>query len=251
MPSSYGNFGVFNLVYKLELTLENETPLSVSSGKDPSGGTDNPIVRLKGSPYIPGSTLKGLMRSEAERILKTIGVSVCDIMSNEELRKLKEGSEDYRPCLVCRIFGGPTIASSVTIGNALPKRWSTDTRTCVSINRITGGQHPGRLYDVEYVNPKSEFSWRVETLNLDILDLNDERSVVFNLLINKMQEIGIWIGGRKSVGHGLVRISKIDEVKRYDASMKFKDITEEYHSRLRELSTSVDEFIKLIREKER
>jgi len=68
------------------------------------GGVDNAVVRdpLSGQPYIPGSSLRGKMRSLSEKfqqkeqnwpLQKGVRIHIC--------RK----EEDYRNCDVCRIYG--------------------------------------------------------------------------------------------------------------------------------------------------
>ena len=73
------------------------------------GGIDNPIVRdpLTGWPYIPGSSLKGKMRSLSER---KRGFS----LNGNEVQKIKDvrihscqEEENYLKCDVCRVFGVP------------------------------------------------------------------------------------------------------------------------------------------------
>jgi CRISPR-associated protein Csm3 len=71
------------------------------------GGVDNVVVRnpLTNEPYIPGSSLKGKMRSLLERHTKA--------EQNRPIRKGKpkvyihecEDNEQYKTCSVCRIFG--------------------------------------------------------------------------------------------------------------------------------------------------
>jgi len=73
------------------------------------GGIDNPVIRnpLTGEPYIPGSSLKGKMRSLMERLLN------LDISGN----KVKRHECEDSTCRVCRLFG-----SSSKDGNNLPAR---------------------------------------------------------------------------------------------------------------------------------
>lgn len=52
-----------------------ETPLRVSSGRA-SDDTDAPVMRrLDGLPYIPGSSLRGALRSELERVIAGAGTA--------------------------------------------------------------------------------------------------------------------------------------------------------------------------------
>lgn len=70
------------------------------------GGVDNPVVRdvLTQEPYIPGSSLRGKMRSQMERKEGSpqnlpIGNNVSMHVCKDEMLK--------NPCRVCRLFGVP------------------------------------------------------------------------------------------------------------------------------------------------
>lgn len=70
------------------------------------GGVDNPIIRdsLTGKPYIPGSSLRGKMRSLWE---KTTGaVQNRSIGRDVKIHTCRE-STDYQQCSVCQIYGVP------------------------------------------------------------------------------------------------------------------------------------------------
>ena len=68
------------------------------------GGVDNPVIKdAVGRPYIPGSSLKGKMRSllekaEGKKPNKSIGGSRIHVC---------ESADEYKKCYVCRIFGLP------------------------------------------------------------------------------------------------------------------------------------------------
>jgi CRISPR-associated protein Csm3 len=67
------------------------------------GGVDNVVVRnpLTNEPYIPGSSLKGKMRSLLERHL---GKPLTRRIKDVRIHECKE-LQDYKACPVCRIFG--------------------------------------------------------------------------------------------------------------------------------------------------
>lgn len=73
------------------------------------GGIDNPVIRnpLTGEPYIPGSSVKGKMRSLMERSFN------LDISGN----KVRRHECEDRECKVCRLFG-----STSRNGNNIPSR---------------------------------------------------------------------------------------------------------------------------------
>jgi CRISPR-associated RAMP protein (TIGR02581 family) len=242
---SWDNFDKLISLYKFEIKLINLTPLSIGAGKSATSaleGLDNPVVRLNGKVYIPGSSLKGALRSEAEKYVRSVyGENfkyVCDILNpkgnNGELFQKDKLKENYKPCLVCRIFGGPTIASHIKVFDAFPQKSLTEIRKCVSIDRITGGQHPGRLFDVEYVVPNSEFSLKMEVENIDIMDNSDESKVI-RYLLKKMINEGIQLGAKKSIGLGVLKVESFDVSKYYlkDGELQKEDMKERLNEFLR------------------
>jgi CRISPR-associated protein Csm3 len=68
------------------------------------GGVDNPVIRdpITGRPYVPGSSLKGKMRSLAERSLGLL--QNRRIGSNVRIH-LCEAEQEYASCPVCNVFG--------------------------------------------------------------------------------------------------------------------------------------------------
>lgn len=229
-------FDNFSTTYRIKSELVNLQPLSIGAGRTaPFGGIDNPIIRMDGEPYIPGSSIKGVLRSEAERYAKLKGLFVCDVIENPRLEEDRKDKGEP-PCIICQIFGGPTVASHIVVANAMPiNNYRVETRTCVSISRITGGQFPGRLYDVEYIAPNGCFKWEVIVLGYDLVEDGGDAVEIINYLFKKFTTQGMWIGGRKSIGHGLVKM-EIKEVLResiVDGELKVEDYTDRYLARLR------------------
>lgn len=159
---------------QLELTLaiEPEGPLLIKSGgegmADPSL-PDMAFVR-SGAPgggpltvYLPGSSLKGVIRSHCERIARTLGVDCCDPVGERQSPCHQEIAEEgdaqrqskiYKGvCVLCRTFGSTQIASRVRFADGFPEPGTvrTETRTSVAIDRLTGGSKGGALFQFEAV----------------------------------------------------------------------------------------------------
>lgn len=212
----------FGVEYFFSFILTSKTPISIGGGGD-LFGLDNAVVRLRGRPYIPGSSLKGVLRSQAERITRSIygEEAVCSILNPETEKSRKASNGDsYRPCIVCSIFGGPTIASRTKVYNAEIKdvdngrgRRLTNVIRRVSIDRITGAQAKGRLFDVEYIVPELEFEWFISIRNIELLERTEDpyfsRTVdIVNYLIRGILTEGIEVGGKRSVGFGFLQVKK-------------------------------------------
>jgi len=140
--------------------LELQTALRISSGRA-DDRTDAPLIRtLDGVPYIPGSSLRGVLRAEVERLLAGVGEAVsrlcsctlfakstpseagndCAEIIQEKLQLWEktppeEQAEEERGktrddkiwelattnlCDVCRLFGSRWYASRLIIVDALP-----------------------------------------------------------------------------------------------------------------------------------
>lgn len=231
------DFNKFAVICNIEFVCENLTPLSIGTGRAPFGAVDNPVIKREGVPYIPASSIKGILRSEAERYARTaFGVGgVCDILnpkgSEGELKLKEEKKEEYRPCLVCRVFGGPTYASHIYIYDAYPlnNNYSFEVRRRVSINRVTGGQHAARLFDVEAVNPGCKWSLKIKLENIDIFDGSEEAKLLtylFSLMVND----GIMVGGKRSIGFGLLKVTPKSANKLWlkDGKLESVDVTEPF-----------------------
>jgi CRISPR-associated protein Csm3 len=91
---------------KISFKVEPLTPLLIQSGKPGLDPTlpDMRFVRTKSTcgevVYIPGSSLKGVIRSYSEKLLRTMGIEICDVTVNscdkvyneyiEELKRFEE-----------------------------------------------------------------------------------------------------------------------------------------------------------------
>ncbi|MEM1947009.1 MAG: CRISPR-associated RAMP protein Csx7 [Candidatus Caldarchaeum sp.] len=228
----YGNFDSFKTLYGLKMEMVNETPLSIGSGSAIVGAVDNPVVKRGRRPYIPGSSLKGVLRSEAERLARATfdHYKVCDILNpKEELDRMDKEREGYTPCVICRVFGGPTIASHITIYDAYPKddSYRLEVRRRVSINRLTSGQHPGKLFDVEQVDPGTKWLCTMDIENIDILGDESDEAKLLRGLMKRMGKLGITVGGKKSIGLGLLKIKLLSatRITIEDGEYKLNNVT--------------------------
>lgn len=70
------------------------------------GNVDNPVIRdpLSGEPYVPGSSLRGKMRSQQE---KHLGKPQNRSIGRDVRIHICESEFDYTSCDLCRTFGIP------------------------------------------------------------------------------------------------------------------------------------------------
>ena len=110
------------------------------------GGLDNPVVRdpVTNQPYIPGSSLRGKMRSLSEKFLgapqnRSIGEQVKIHICKDE--------SNYARCPVCRVFGVPGELE-----------FSQPTRLVVRDVYLAPGE-ADRLYGLKTDLPYTEVKW--------------------------------------------------------------------------------------------
>jgi CRISPR/Cas system CSM-associated protein Csm3 (group 7 of RAMP superfamily) len=111
---------VTELIYRLAFA----APVGVFAGHSIAGLVDRTVVRAgDGTPYIPGSTVKGRLRYFAERLAATLNDSkLWHVAATPDDSKLWCGPAAARyckhsasGCAVCRLFGSPHKSMQVVI----------------------------------------------------------------------------------------------------------------------------------------
>jgi CRISPR/Cas system CSM-associated protein Csm3 (group 7 of RAMP superfamily) len=116
--------------------------------------------------------------------------------------------EKLIPCIICRIFGNKALAAHISISDARPTDGNVKTfsRTRVAIDRFTKTALPRALFDYEYVPEGYKWKFKIIAWNIDLGDKNGDASSRLRLLLENLASIGLFVGGMKSVGHGLLRL---------------------------------------------
>jgi len=224
-------FSTLQNTAKIEVTLVPEGPILVRAqtvGIDP-GVADMEFQRTRrdgeSTVFLAGSGLKGVLRSHAERILRSRDRFACDPTKTkrrqgEELytcgTRKAEGPEPagYRHpyphagnCAACFMFGSLKLAGRFRVADAYPvvgEMWEaanrTEVRTGVGINRRSQGAQEGVLYDSEVV-VGGGFRAQVSAENFSLWQLG--------LLLSALDDVEsglVRIGGCKARGMGGVRV---------------------------------------------
>lgn len=221
-------------IKKLEGTILLKSGLHIGAGNEGMhiGGTDSPVIKHPHTfePYIPGSSLKGKVRSLLEMasglVSKTpnsgglVTIKTVELVGNDQ--KLKEEAES-----ILTIFGcsgadqnegspyGPTRVSfaDCSLDEAWKKKardnsWAlTEEKSENSINRIQGVASNPR--QIERVPAGTEFSF---CLTFKILKAGDEKHFVKVVQGLKLLELDA-VGGSGSRGYGRIKFTnlKLDE----------------------------------------
>jgi len=220
---------------KGKIVLESGLHIGAGDTEMHIGGTDNPVVKHPhtGLPYIPGSSLKGKVRSllemESGLMTKTDGKP----LQAGQLKDLKD--EEKEKCArILKIFGssGADSEGIAELGSTrvsfadcpVSDRWQEKVReerlgffevkSENTIDRIRGtAKHPRFI---ERVPADTEFDF---TVSLKILGEEDNELFDYLLLGLKLLEMDA-LGGSGSRGYGKIEFDFDDE----DIKKRFEDI---------------------------
>lgn len=192
---------------KLHITIAPAGPILIKSGRESGADPALPSMNFVRTThphsgerviYLPGASLKGVIRSHSERILRTVlgddSAICCDPLDRnshcgQRTKNIRETDRLYRAlCFACRLFGHMTQSSHFLAADAYPEPASSvvmDTRYNVAIDRLSGGALPGALFDME-VALQGQFEttltlfnfelWQVGLLALALRDLHEGRT---------------------------------------------------------------------------
>lgn len=177
------NFHVLAERIRLSGVLETRTGLRIGAGgAGAMDAMDLPVLRdAQGMPFIPGASLKGVVRSTLEALVRgaekrDVGLWSCDPLTKQACGEYdtkdaggNRVSRDDVPvddhCALCRVFGSHLLASHVRFSDALlvdrdgPPPVSI--RDGVGIDRDLRAVHGKLKYDFEVINPGARFAFEL------------------------------------------------------------------------------------------
>ncbi len=192
---------------------------------------DLPVMQdERGRPYIPGSSLRGVLRSHVERLVRTLqpvengryaGRGACIPVHENQWcipkEKMEKPSEKARmdktgfelaawvydqSCLVCRLFGSPWLASRVRFTDLFPAGEAVlEERDAVAIDREK--ETVAHKYDFQVVAPGAGFALEILAENVQDVEIG-----LLLWALNELEEGFIRLGGFKGRGLGRVKLSR-------------------------------------------
>jgi CRISPR-associated RAMP protein (TIGR02581 family) len=250
MPIPFGHHQLHNR-YRFRGRLQLVTPLRLSSGTA-SEVSDAPLMRDRaGTIYIPGSSLRGAVRSELERVLAAVGtaagLSACTLFTDagsdpgaclsaskakrDKLGALGDEEEaaayvGANLCDLCKLFGSAVYASRLVIEDAYPAAGSlpsarTQVRDGVGIDRDTGTAAEGVKFNFEVLEPGVGFELRLEVENV-----GDKDRLLLDLVLSLLRQ-GLTVGGKRAAGLGRVQLAGELAVSGFDGAAELWQALEE------------------------
>ncbi len=200
--------------------IEVKTGLHIGGSNDEIkiGGIDNPLIKnpLNNEPYIPGSSLKGKIRTLLEWQFGTMtvdgkptNIEENDSESAKQIAKLFGNGKTIKDTKLAQKIG----PSRVGFGDCglknkeelLEKNALTEEKVEVSINRLTGSVTKGHSpRHMERVPAGAEFEFSITLMEFE----NDEN--LENLLALGMKLLELTnLGGSGSRGYGKIKFKNI------------------------------------------
>jgi len=192
-------------IKKITGKIEVITGLHIGAGSDTIeiGGMDNPIIKnpFTNEPYIPGSSLKGKMRSLMEWNL--------GLITNNDGKPCQCGK-----CDVCRIFGSSADTSKLGPGRLIMRdaflseeskeRFqdgnALEEKSENTINRITAKAMPRPL---ERVTPGILFNF---DFSFKVFDMDKDGNYLDKIVLKAMKLLELdYLGGGGSRGNGKIK----------------------------------------------
>jgi CRISPR-associated protein Csm3 len=233
------------------------------------GGADNIILRdvITNMPYIPGSSIKGKMRSLLE---KKRGKVLNYVVKKSERRKsimihFCESKEEYDKCEICNIFGNSSdkfaaMPTRIIVRDALMDDSETnllsnnntdmpytEVKTEVVIDRITSKATPRQI---ERVPAGAEFDFEI------IYDIyNNTDYNWFNTILEGMKLLEFdSIGGSGSRGYGKIKFGKYKRDEKaltdeLEEGIEIKWLSSDYFKNLKEADILINKTDKVALDK--
>ena len=189
--------------------------------------TDTGVIRHPdGRPFIPGSSMKGVLRSHLERLvaaptLQHLGIRSCGLYEGqddecptptwiEERKKATEATEEdfEKLCHTCTLFGSPILAGKVRIpdlevdANTFSGQY--EVRDGVGIDRDTGLAVKGVKYDYEVVPSETVFRFELSVENPDPVELG-----LLAVAVRELEHGHLAIGGKTTRGLGACELGAL------------------------------------------
>ena len=189
--------------WSVRFRLAGPTLVSTTS-TDETGQVVRIPLRDSGAPLLPGSSLKGVLRSRVELVLRSVGLSACETQRCGECLACGYfgfGGDDTRRASVGQ-RGRVRVLSARVVDQLDGHTVHTRVTTHVAIDRFTGGAamrtgQGGLLYKVEAPDTGDV------TLSLDVTELPDDERSLFGALVRIV--VDDMHRGLARVGHSTTR----------------------------------------------
>ena len=229
------DFDVFSNRWEITGKITLVTPLRIGGGQNAGAYSlsQSPVLlsydaqTQTAQPYVPGSSLKGVLRSTMERIIRTLNENKSCIAVGERrvVNNVLCGKSD---CVPCSIFGSQKSGASIRV---------QDAHLCDDVgfgDVLDERPHCATLYDTRNDSYKMQMDQRGKfekprinlrmeevvaantsfDLNINIDNVNDRDIGLLLLALEEFNHKRCHLGGGVSRGHGFANIEDLKVIKK-------------------------------------
>ncbi len=225
-------FEKLNKIVEISIEYTTKSALGIHAGKESAfSAVDQPIVRIGGKSVIPGSSIKGVLRSTLESLMSENNIKVCipeaaipkEHMRDKERYAMEigrltpcEASGEKKVCPICQIFGAAGLSGQAMFLDAVPVNDPRIIkRVHVAIDRENKAASRGSLVELEAVDAGSKFEGKIRVINPEDWQIGAILKTVESLNL-------LGIGSKKTAGYGEIstEIKYIDTKKMVEGDWK-------------------------------
>ena len=174
-------FEKISSIAEINVRYVTRSALAILSGREEAfAPLDQVVIELGGQPIIPGSSLKGAIRSAVESLLAGRGIRVCvpDAAIPKEFSRDREAyarqigrlpacdGRGKKLCPVCQLFGAADLAGRASFMDAKPDGTpKLIERSHVALTRDNRAAAGGKLLQLQAVDAGSRFVGAIRIVN--------------------------------------------------------------------------------------
>lgn len=216
-------FEKLSRIVEVQAEFTTRSALAILSGREEAfAPLDQVVTTVGGQPVIPGSSLKGAIRSAVESLLAERKIQVC-VPDSSVPKQFSHREEEYarqidrlpacegrggsrKPCPVCQVFGAVDLAARASFMDAKPVGSpKLIERSHVALTRDNRAAAGGKLLQLQAVDAGTKFQGMVRIVNAEDWHIG---AVLAGL--ETLELTGL--GGKKSAGYGDVEV-RIDKLR--------------------------------------
>lgn len=249
VPATYLNFLALRRKVVVTGTIHFTTAWRIGSGREGEISDLGVMLSPDGEPILPGSSLKGVLRTTCERLAHAFGFSSCQLDSRSTDTTCASDVEGFRrrvpqqereqyaalnsadrlkwiedhTCRVCRLFGSPLRRAVLRVSDGRLKDWPgvVQVRDSVVIDRDSRTAAAGLKFDFDVVPSGTMFEVQLDLENPDTGDLALLGAALFEWAA------GTSLGGFTSRGLGRAQFQdiKVAEADLEDRQQRYRYLT--------------------------
>ncbi len=203
-------FRLWEKLFTIDATFGLKNSLIVRSYPSDPKAPDNVHIQSGGNPVLPGTSLKGAIRSRAERIIKTLFGAGMDKTDVNKTDKVKAFLNALFGCVDCEMQTKKALKGKVRIDEVTLPAFTAELQTRIKIDRFTGGAIESALLETMPLFSDGDANKLIRNVRITINDYKDAEAGLMLLVLKDLWTGDLAIGGEKGVGRGVLEGVRAD-----------------------------------------